>query len=88
KKPKAGTEQQGQSPVKPTILVSEPSSPQEAMKSFDERTTTDYSILPDGKRIYIDAFRDRPGLDMSYKPNDFETRFVLPIVRLILFINS
>ncbi|CAF1545270.1 unnamed protein product, partial [Adineta steineri] len=46
-----------------------------------ERTTTDYSILPDGKRIYIDAFRDRPGLDMSYKPNDFETRFVLPITK-------
>ncbi|UJR10546.1 hypothetical protein I4U23_014746 [Adineta vaga] len=81
KKPKAGTEQQGPSPVKPTILIIEPSSPQEPVKSIVETTVTDYSITPDGKRIYIDAFRDRPGMDMSYRPDDFESRFVLPITK-------
>ncbi|CAF1501450.1 unnamed protein product [Adineta ricciae] len=79
KKPKSGTEQQGSATVKPTILVSEPNSPQEPAKSIVEKTMVDYSITSDGKRIYIDAFRDRPGMDMSYRPDDFEDRFVLPI---------
>ncbi len=78
KKSKAGTEQQGQ----PTIVISPSNIPQKTTKSVEEKPTIDYSILPDGKRIYIDVFRDRPGLDMSYKPNDFENRFVLPIVRI------
>jgi hypothetical protein len=78
KKPKAGSEQQGQ----PTILVSQPSIPQQIVKPIEEKPMIDYAILPDGKRIYIDAFQARPGLDMSYKPNDFDNRFVLPIVRI------
>ena len=48
----------------------------------EEKPPVDYAILPDGKRIYIDAFRDRSGLDMSYKPDDFDNRFVLPAVRI------
>ncbi len=80
KKPKPGTEQQGQ----PTIVVTQTSIQQETKKSIEEKPLIDYSILPDGKRIYIDSFRDRPGLDMSYKPKDFENRFVLPIVRIII----
>lgn len=50
--------------------------------SIQEKPAIDYAILPDGKRMYIDAFRDRPGVDMSYKPNDFDTRFILPVVRI------
>lgn len=45
-----------------------------------------YGILPDGRRIYIDSFRDRPGMDMSYQPADFDQRFVLPQVRISLFL--
>jgi len=82
KKPKPGTEQQGQ----PTVLATETNVLQEQItKSIEEKPVIDYSILPDGKRIYIDAFRDRPGLDMSYRPNNFENRYILPIVRIILF---
>ena len=81
KKPKSGTEQQGP----PTIVVTQTTKTEEITKPLAQRPLVDYSILPDGKRIYIDAFRDRPGLDMSYKPDDFENRFVLPVVRMILF---
>jgi hypothetical protein len=77
KKPKPGTEQQGQ----PTIVVTQTSIQQETKKSIEEKPLIDYSILPDGKRIYIDSFRDRPGLDMSYRPKDFENRFVLPVTK-------
>lgn len=82
KKPKPGTEQQGQ----PTVLTTQTSVQQQTTKPIEEKPMIDYSILPDGKRIYIDAFRDRPGLDMSYQPNDFENRFVLPVVRIISFV--
>ena len=76
KKPKSGTEQQGQ----PTIVVTQPVTTQEMSKPTEEKLAMDYSILPDGRRIYIDAFRDRPGLNMSYRPSDFDNRFVLPVV--------
>ncbi|CAF3706455.1 unnamed protein product [Rotaria socialis] len=49
--------------------------------SIEEKSVVDYTVLPDGKRIYIDVFRNRPGLDMSYKPNDFDTQFVLPLTK-------
>jgi hypothetical protein len=76
KKPKSETEQQGQ----PTVVVSQTSTIQEKRKSFEKKPMIDCSILPDGKRIYIDAFRDRPGMDMAYKPENFESRFFLPVV--------
>jgi len=82
KKPKPGTEQQGQ-PT--TVLVTQTSVQQ---KPIQEKPLIDYSVLPDGRRIYIDVFRDRPGLDMSYRPNDFENRFVLPVVRIIFHLFS
>ncbi len=85
KKSKAGTEQQGQPIVQSTTVISSSNIPQKNAKSVEERPIIDYSILPDGKRIYIDVFRDRPGLDMSYKPNDFENRYVLPTVRINIF---
>ncbi|CAF0958978.1 unnamed protein product [Rotaria sordida] len=81
KKPKAGTEQQGQATIQPTTIVSGTNISQQPVKPIEAKPVIDYSITPDGKRIYIDAFRDRPGLDMSYKPNDFENRFVLPIAK-------
>lgn len=81
KKPKSGTEQQGQ----PTIVVTQAATTQESGKSTEDKPTVDYSILPDGRRIYIDAFRDRPGLNMSYRPDDFDNRFVLPTVRNHVF---
>ena len=80
KKPKAGTEQQGQ----PTVAVNEPVVTTTSSSSRQEKPMVDYAILPDGKRIYIDAFRERPGMDMSYKPNDFDERFILPTVRISL----
>ncbi|CAF2544234.1 unnamed protein product [Rotaria sp. Silwood2] len=81
KKPKAGTEQQGQATIQPTTIVSRANISQQPSKPIEEKPVIDYSVTQDGKRIYIDAFRDRPGLDMSYKPNDFENRFILPIVK-------
>ncbi|CAF3379296.1 unnamed protein product [Rotaria sp. Silwood1] len=81
KKPKAGTEQQGQATIQSTTAVSETNTTQQPSKPSEEKPIIDYSVTQDGKRIYIDAFRDRPGLDMSYKPNDFENRFVLPIAK-------
>ncbi|CAF3400959.1 unnamed protein product [Rotaria socialis] len=83
KKSKAGTEQQGQAIIQPTVVVCQISSPEKIMKPTHEKCSIDYAVTPDGKRIYIDTFRDRPGLDMSYKPNDFENRFVLPISKPI-----
>jgi hypothetical protein len=85
KKPKVGTEQQGQPTIQPTVLVSQASIPQQKTKPVETRPVVDYAVLPDGKRIYIDVFRDRPGLDMTYKPNDFKNRFVLPVVRISVF---
>ncbi|CAF2111151.1 unnamed protein product [Rotaria magnacalcarata] len=79
KKSKAGTEQQGQAIIQPTVVVCQTTSSEQIIKSTQEKSSIDYAVTPDGKRIYIDTFRDRPGLDMSYKPNDFENRFVLPI---------
>lgn len=69
----------------PTIAASSANSPtiaQQTTTPIEEKPAIDYAILSDGKRVYIDAFRDRPGLDMSYKPDDFDNRFVLPPVRI------
>lgn len=69
----------------PTIAVSSANAPtttQQTTTPIEEKPAIDYAILSDGKRVYIDAFRDRPGLDMSYKPDDFDNRFVLPTVRI------
>ena len=60
-----------------TVVSAEKNPPQ----PIQETSAIDPTLLPDGKRIYIDVFRDRPGLDMSYKPNDFDSQFVLPVVR-------
>jgi hypothetical protein len=79
KKAKASTEQRGPPTVTPPSVAA---TTVHTTNSIQEKPTIDYAILPDGKRIYIDTFRDRPGLDMSYKPNDFDTRFVLPVVRI------
>ncbi|CAF1071080.1 unnamed protein product [Rotaria magnacalcarata] len=54
---------------------------QQIKTSIEEKPVVDYTVLPDGKRIYIDVFRNRPGLDMSYKPNDFDTQFVFPVTK-------
>lgn len=86
KKPKSGTEQQGQTTIISTDVVKQIAVSQPTAKPDEEKPTMDYAVTPDGKRIYIDVFRDRPGLDMSYKPSDFDNRFVLPIVR-ICFLN-
>jgi hypothetical protein len=75
KKPKSGSEQHGQ----PTLPINETNMPTATIVT-NERPLIDYAILPDGRRVYIDAFRARPGLDMSYQPHDFNDRFVLPIV--------
>ena len=83
KKPKSGTEQQGQPTVAPTQTITT----QETSKPIEQKPVVDFSILPDGRRIYIDAFRDRQGLDMSYKPQDFDNRFVLPVVRNHSFVS-
>ena len=83
KKSKASTEQQGQPIVEQAKQTStDLTIPSPAAEPAEEKPKLDYAILPDGKRIYIDAFRDRPGLDMSYQPNDFDTRFTMPIVRI------
>lgn len=66
----------------PSTNITSQESVQQTTSSEEEKPAVDYAILPDGKRIYIDAFRDRPGLDMSYKPDDFDNRFVLPVVRI------
>ena len=69
----------------PTIAASSANSStiaQQTTTPIEEKPAIDYAILSDGKRVYIDAFRDRPGLDMSYKPDDFDNRFVLPTVRI------
>ncbi len=79
KKAKASTEQRGQ----PTVIPSSVGlTTVQTTISIQEKPTIDYAILLDGKRVYIDTFRDRPGLDMAYKPNDFDNRFVLPVVRI------
>ena len=80
KKPKAGTEQQGQ----PTVVATTATETVPAADTAVVRQAPliDYGILPDGKRIYIDQYRDRPDMDMSYKPADFDNRFVLPIVSI------
>lgn len=93
KKPKPGTEQQGQATIQPTTAMSETTAPQQSAKSsgeqlLQEKSIIDYGIGPDGKRIYIDSFRERDGLDMSYKPDDFENRFTLPIVRISVLYGS
>jgi hypothetical protein len=83
KKAKASKEQQGQPTITPsTVVINPQTTVLQTTNSIEEKPTIDYTILPDGKRFYIDAFRDRPGLDMSYKPNDFDTRFFLPVVRI------
>lgn len=82
KKTKASTEQRGQPTVSSaTVAVQPQTTVSQTATSIREKPAVDYAILPDGKRIYIDSFRDRPGLDMSYTPNDFDNRFVLPVVR-------
>ena len=82
KKAKASTEQHGQSTVtSPSAIVITGAHPLQT-DSVPEKPTVDYAILPDGKRIYIDNFRERAGLDMSYKPDDFDNRFVLATVRI------
>jgi hypothetical protein len=92
KKSKASTEQQGPPIVatRPSIIANETCLSQ-AIDSVEEHPKTDFALLPDGKRIYIDVFRDRPGLNMSYQPTDFDNRFALPAVRnqhIILCISS
>jgi hypothetical protein len=83
KKAKASTEQQGPSTVAPpSTSATAQTTVSQTTKSVQEKPSIDYAILPDGKRIYIDSYRERPGLDMSYKPNEFDTRFVLPVVRI------
>jgi hypothetical protein len=85
KKAKASTEQRGQPIVvtaPSTAVTNQAAVTNQTTTSIQEKPTVDYAILSDGKRTYIDAFRDRPGLDMSYKPNDFDTRFILPAVRI------
>ncbi len=77
KKPKSGTEQQGQ----PTVVVTQTITTEEKRKPIEEKPMIDYSIKSDGKRIYIDVFRDRPGMDMSYRPDNFDNRFELPVVK-------
>ncbi|CAF4484805.1 unnamed protein product [Rotaria sp. Silwood1] len=79
KKAKASIEQHKQPIIKPSITLD---NNQQINIPIQEKSTIDYTILPDGKRIYIDVFRDRPGLDMSYKPKDFDTQFVLPVTKL------
>lgn len=88
KKVKAANEQQGL----PTIAAEEKNlvtttKEEEKLTTTNigivqEKPSIDYAMTLDGKRIYIDAFRDRPGMDMSYRPNDFDERFVLPSVRI------
>ncbi len=82
KKPKPTTEQQGPS----TVAVPQTSAPEQPKRPVEEKPIVDYAILPNGKRLYIDIFRDRPGLNMAYKPDDFENRYVLPVVRIISII--
>ena len=83
KKSKASTEQQGR-----PIVTADSAAPgpvthvSQTDDALRENPSIDYAVLPDGKRIYIDTFRDRPGVDMSYKPDDFDARFVLPVVRI------
>jgi hypothetical protein len=83
KKAKASTEQRGQPTLTPSSAgVTPQTTVMQTTSSIQEKPIINYAILPDGKRTYIDAFRDRPGLDMSYKPDDFDNRFVLPVVRI------
>ncbi|CAF3864826.1 unnamed protein product [Rotaria sp. Silwood2] len=78
KKAKASLEQHNQPIIKPATTLD---NNQELNIPIRDKATLDYTILPDSKRIYIDVFRDRPGLDMSYKPKDFDTQFVLPVTK-------
>lgn len=78
KKVKASIEETSQPIVKTLTNIH---NNQQVKSIIDEKPIIDYKILPDGKRIYIDVFHDRPGLDMTYRPTDFDTRFVLPVVR-------
>jgi hypothetical protein len=83
KKAKASSEQRGASTIAaPSALPLSETNVEQTRESAEEKPVVDYAIAPDGKRIYIDAFRDRPGLDMSYKPENFDSQFVLPIVRI------
>ncbi|CAF1620683.1 unnamed protein product [Adineta ricciae] len=82
KKAKASTEQTGQSTIiAPPVVATTETNIVQTKSPIEERPVIDYTILPDGKRIYIDAFQDRPGLDMSYRPENFDTQFVLPITK-------
>lgn len=81
KKAKTSSEQHGQPTVEPTTAVAV--EPQTTSPTTEEKpVATDLAVLPDGRRLYIDSYRERPGLDMSYKPDDFDNRFVLPVVRI------
>jgi hypothetical protein len=83
KKAKASTEQRGQSTIAvPSAVVIDQTNVLQTTESIEEKSAVDYAILPDGKRIYIDVFRDRPGLNMSYKPDNFDNQFFLPPVRI------
>lgn len=79
KKAKMSSEQRGQPTVAATTVAVVD---QQKVDPVEEKPVTiDHTILPDGRRIYIDSYCERPGLDMSYKPDDFDNRFVLPVVR-------
>ena len=80
KKVKASTEQHGQTTLS-NIDNNHIQQTTTTTTTTQEKPKVDHGILSDGKRIYIDIFRDRLGYDMSYKPNNFDTQFVVPIVR-------
>ena len=82
KKPKSGTEQQGEPTIQPTVSSNEKIVPQQTVEPTKEKPVIDYATTQDGKRIYIDVFRDRPNFNMSYKPHDFENRYILPVVSI------
>ena len=84
KKPKAGTEQLGQATLPANQTTTTTAVAAASKSAVPEKPMIDYAVLPDGKRIYIDAFRERTGMDMSYRPDDFERRFILPTVRISL----
>ncbi|CAF0835651.1 unnamed protein product [Didymodactylos carnosus] len=70
--------------------VDKPTTPTASAPIFIQQTSAstippkspvaDCFLTKDGKRIYIDEYRERPGLDMSYVPPNFETNYFKPQV--------
>ncbi|CAF3551891.1 unnamed protein product [Adineta steineri] len=82
KKAKASTEQRGRKTIAaPAAIVITDAHVLQTSNSIQEKPVIDFARAPDGKRIYIDVFQNRPGLNMSYTPDNFDTQFSLPITK-------